>query len=72
MREINGSCNAYPIRPGDQYNDCSGMTVRERFALAAMQGMLADRVSYQALLSPADVAKGAVAYADALIKVLNT
>jgi len=60
-----------PINPVDATEEnpaSSGMTKREEFAKAAMQGILAERST---LPTPANVATDAVAHADALINQLN-
>ena len=56
--------DAYPCVGGQQ-----GLTKREEFAKAALQGLLSgDDISY---LTPATASKSAVEYADALIAALN-
>ena len=78
----NGSKPAYPgdmaIRFG-QTNDCNeGMTKREAFAMAAMQGMAAN-LSFQhvsdmagGILGGATVSKAATVLADAMLAALES
>lgn len=50
-------------------HQATGMTLRQYVAVAAMQGYLANGDHYP--MTPEDVAKGAVSYADALLKELG-
>lgn len=69
----NGNLPAYPVScvdddghmTGTQYQ-ISGMTKREQFAMAAMQGILATM-----LMRPEDAAEKAVKYANALLAELE-
>ena len=60
---INDGGPAFPTPPGVQHND--GMTLRDYFAAAALQGMLSD-----ACIAGSDLqlAENAYSYADAMLK----
>ena len=63
-----GSEPAYPCRePGCMYH---GMTIRQEFAKAAMQGILAHTRDVRWVMPPEQVAKLAVQHADALLAEL--
>ena len=63
QHEINGNTPANSVVPGTSAHE-TGMTKREAFAMAAMQGML----SRATQLDPADTSDWAFMYADALLK----
>lgn len=59
-------------QPGDRVEPCyaqEGMTMREWFAGMALQGILAGQLAFRTdpPLQPADVAKAALNFADALL-----
>jgi hypothetical protein len=60
---------ASPTGDHSGYTATAGLTKRERFAMAAMQGFAAD--PNMATTETKDVAKLSVTWADALIKALN-
>lgn len=49
MTLIDGDKPAYPVPEDANVNDQEGMTIRARFAMAAMQGMLSDRARTEEL-----------------------
>lgn len=60
----------YPLKPKEEYTQ--GLTKRELFAAMAMQGMIQqDLMVVQDETRAETVARGSVAYADALIDQLN-
>ena len=66
--EITGNEPAMPIVTTPETNEMvTGLTIRQQFAMAAMQGISARNVNY----SPAEMSAKAVQYADALINELN-
>jgi len=70
MNKITGNEPAMPITAEPIANDGYGLSIREEFASRAMQGLCANSnpgVHHM----PANLAKEAVEYADALIKALN-
>lgn len=68
---------AYPheeerYHQGNPYKHCNpGMTKREAFAMAAMQGYLASYAGHDVLINPPGIANDSVVMADALIASLN-
>ena len=63
-----GSEPAYP--PPSAFPTATGLTKREEFAKAAMQGILAHTRDVQWVMPPEQVAKLAVQHADALLAEL--
>ena len=72
----NGEMPMYPCQPIDQYGNpraemATGLTKREAFAMAAMQGMLANAaICDDRKGTPAQVAEWSVQQADALLAEL--
>lgn len=66
--KITGNEPANPIIYRINENVHTGLTIRQQFAMAAMQGILS---TPQGLDSELDVARKSVRYADALINELN-
>lgn len=68
----NSAQPAYPTRPGQTPN-VNGLTKREAFAMAAMQGILSGRneVIEERGYPPTEVAQWAVQQADELLKALE-
>lgn len=60
--------SAFPLAVGENNLHAWGMSIREAFAAMALQGLL----SNNEVVQPKEMAKDAVAYADALIDALNT
>jgi hypothetical protein len=57
---------------GSDSYDCPGLTIRQRFAMEAMNGLCATHDSEGTWKHDSElVAKASVEYADALIKTLN-
>lgn len=63
---INPNDPAFPIK-----DEAAGLTIRQEFAKAAMQGLCADRHTSDTQGSPEMIASMAAAVADALINELN-
>lgn len=76
---ITGNEPAYPILPFNKDDRAlvetaqlySGLTIRQEFAKAAMQGLCADRHHFDTQGAPHAMAELAVMCADALIRELN-
>lgn len=73
---ITGNEPSYPIKKHTTA-DAPGLTIRQQFAMAAMQGMLSNSYGYDSgvkpysMMSYKELAENAVTAADALIAELN-
>ncbi len=65
MEKITGEEPAYPVAVN---NGLCGLTIRQRIAMAAMQGILSARTNSK---KPYYVAREALEYTDELIRQLN-
>ena len=66
--KITGNEPAYPVFDEEMDIMRLGLTIRQQFAMAAMQGMIAGKYEGNGII---DDCKVAVKYADALIAELN-
>jgi len=64
--KITGNEPARPYTDGSTFAH-DGLTIRQQFAMAAMQGLAGRNVNY----SSNEIANKAISYADALINELN-
>jgi hypothetical protein len=80
--KITGNEPAYPINDDAGYPSyltvvngsepkCTGLTIRQQFAMAAMQGILSNPATVQNIRSDMQMAEWSVQNADALIAELN-
>lgn len=66
-KRIDDGGPAFPMRYEDQGSGCGGMSLRDYFAAAALQGMLAHADDFREF-SPQSYAGDAYKYADAMLR----
>ncbi len=69
INKMEGDFSAFPVVFGPEHVVKGGLTKREYFAAAAMQGILSSPIGYE--MARSVLAETAVNYADLLIKALN-